>query len=75
MGKRAKEHRKKVAARNSRIKHQMKRAEEMVREMIALGQQGTDQSQYTMQSHFNPAVQSAVDVAKQEYFQKRTNNK
>ena len=75
MGKRAKEHRKKVAARNSRIKHQMKKAEEMVRQIIAQGQLGTDQSQYTMQSHFNPAVQSAVDVAKQEYFQKRTNNK
>ena len=66
MGKKAKAHRKKVAARNQRIKGEIRRVEEYARKMIALGRQGTDQSQYTMLNHFNPAVQSAIDVSRSE---------
>ena len=66
MGARAKAHRKKVAARNQRIKGEIRKVEDYARKMIALGKQETDQSQYTMLSAFNPAVQSAVDVHRSE---------
>lgn len=73
MGKRAKEHRKKVAARNQRIKGEMKKAEKVAMELIERGRQLTDQSKYSNPLSFNPAVQSAVDVHRLEKNKIQTN--